>query len=123
MEYPIANGVGLKCIHYGNEPWYGNCSCGVCGSQKIIPMHVRWWDCDDGWRSGVLCLYCAEDCQMRGPQEDDYAMLKRSSMVGQGDSMLERSSITREQEQADRLDIAAELLGDDIDGAWSMGNE
>jgi len=62
---------GLKVL--SNEEWYGGGYCGVCGSQHIVPKAVRWWDCDDGWKMGVLCEYCTEEVRDRGPQEGDYA--------------------------------------------------
>jgi hypothetical protein len=39
----------------------------------LIGQAVRWWDPDDGWKMGVLCLSCGNDASGRGPREGDYA--------------------------------------------------
>lgn len=69
------NGPGLRVV--GTETWYGPGYCGICGEtgNALVPRAVRWWDCDDGWRMGVLCVYCMEDARVRGPRPGDYAMV------------------------------------------------
>jgi len=63
----------------------------------IIPQAVRYWDCDDGWRVGVLCRGCGEDAAERGPRPGDYA------------------SATEQREHAEYLDLDAELSAGDLD--------
>lgn len=72
----FTEGIGL---HYMNtkDTWYGSFGgCGVCGTSSpnhIIPRQVRYWDCDDGWKIGVLCDDCTNDVRDRGPQPNDFA--------------------------------------------------
>ena len=53
--------------------------CQVCGRVPKTAMDepnctpLRWWDCDDGWRIGTLCRWCAEDALGDRPSPDDYA--------------------------------------------------
>jgi hypothetical protein len=103
------DGPGLKKI--GNEKWYGPGYCGICGCRKcvddgdeygLVPQAVRYWDPDDGWRMGVLCVGCGEDCYRRGPQPGDYA-----SQVLDGES------------QAEGIDTLADLYDRDLDGVYS----
>lgn len=68
----LENGPGLKWLNR-KERWYGGGYCGICGDTNVIPRACRYWDCDDGWRHGVLCEGCADDAQHRGPQPEDYA--------------------------------------------------
>ena len=68
----LANGKGLKWINR-REKWYGGGYCGICGSRELIPTACRYWDPDDGWKFGVLCEYCADECRERGPEPGDYA--------------------------------------------------
>ena len=85
MEYPVDPGPGLRVLGNDNDPpWYGSGGCYVCGSSgpDLIPRAVRFWDPDDGWRIGVLCSYCAGDCAMRGPHENDYAYCKAGMADG-----------------------------------------
>lgn len=104
------NGPGLKIVN-PRERWYGAGYCAICGSRdaaELIPVAVRYWDCDDGWRFGVLCGGCGDDASARGPRPDDYAVA------------------TREPDQLatdERIDLAADLLGDDLDGVASMVDE
>jgi hypothetical protein len=67
------NGPGLKVL--STRKWYGGGYCGICGTRgdELVPMMVRYWDPDDGWRSGVLCTYCGEEASARGPRPTDYA--------------------------------------------------
>jgi len=44
---------------------------------------VRYWDADDGWRVGVLCVHCGLDAAECGPKPDDYAVVvKRGTDTG-----------------------------------------
>lgn len=75
------NGPGLRVL--STARWYGPGYCGICGTRDetlLIPQAVRWWDPDDGWKSGVLCTYCGEDARERGPQPGDYAYRRRDPM-------------------------------------------
>lgn len=53
--------------------------CGVCGRQpqtdKEEPNYapLRWWDCDDGYKIGTLCRWCAEEVLDTKPKKADYA--------------------------------------------------
>src|SRR3990167_5546786 len=55
-------GRGLTLIGRPGERWGGLGSCGLCGetapegTSPLLPQAVRWWDPDDGWRLGGLCL-------------------------------------------------------------------
>ena len=90
-----AEGKGLKIL--STTTWYGPGYCGICGDpEHITPQAVRWWDPDDGWKTGVLCSYCADDAKDRGPQPDDYAY------KGKRDS--------------DIIDAMRDTLGNDLDG-------
>ena len=89
--------TGLKVL--STEVWYGGGYCGICGDTQVIPNAVRYWDCDDGWKMGVLCSGCTVECKKRGPNPGDFAYVR-----GQ-------------EEVADHLDILAEL--GDLDGASS----
>ena len=87
--------AGLIVINKG--PWYGAGYCGICGDRDNIEARcVRYWDPDDGWKVGVLCFACADEAYKRGPREGDYALAAD-----------DRSTL---------IDVAAELLGDDLDG-------
>jgi len=68
------NGPGLRVL--GTTRWYGGGYCGVCGSrgEDLVARAVRWWDPDDGWCLGVLCVTCGEEAAARGPRPTDYAM-------------------------------------------------
>ena len=56
--------------------WYGKGYCNICGDHgpSLVPRQVRYWDPDDGWVVGVLCTFCTEDADSRGPRPDDYAV-------------------------------------------------
>ncbi len=73
------NGPGLRVLNR-TECWYGPGYCGICGTRgdELIPRAVRYWDPYDGWRTGVLCSYCADECRVRGPQADDYAVVTQA---------------------------------------------
>lgn len=93
---------GLRYVGNDKEPWYGGGYCGVCGAtDDLVARAVRWWDCDDGWRFGVLCEYCTEECRDRGPQADDYAVV----------------TIEDPEERAAMIDISADI--GDTDGTLS----
>lgn len=95
------NGPGLKIL--SDRKWYGPGYCGICGTtdenpkySPLIPQAVRWWDCDDGWKMGVLCLGCGREVKDRGPRPDDYASLVKD-----------------EEMQKIRIDVTAELGDED----------
>src|SRR5262245_60524139 len=103
------DGPGLKQVSKG-ERWYGPGYCGICGHREpveklgdrgVVPVAVRYWDPDDGWRMGVLCVGCGEDCTDRGPKVDDYACRPK-------DTNADSEPIAREELQAMKID------------AWSM---
>ena len=64
--------TGMKVL--STETWYGSGYCGVCGDKNVIPNSVRYWCPDDGWKIGVLCPCCTDDCKNRGPLKHDYAV-------------------------------------------------
>ena len=73
------NGPGLRVL--SDAVWYGPGYCGICGQRDtdsiyspLIPQQVLYWDCDDGWRVGVLCVDCGEEAATHGPKDDDYAV-------------------------------------------------
>ena len=107
------DGPGLKVRGLPTDPpWYGQ-GCGICGQQDpdsqyspLIPCRVRFWDCDDGWRSGVLCQGCAEEAAERGPRPDDYAEAIRRQ---------EEAKDAERLSQAERLAILEEIHGSDED--------
>ena len=103
---PFVSGEGLKVYAVPTDaPWYGSGYCSICGGEPF-PARVRYWDPDDGWRSGVLCVGCADECAERGPRADDYAVMA-----------------TQERERARHMDtIAAYSAGDD-DAAHVDSNE
>lgn len=52
--------------------------CGVCGrtpktNEEPNYAPLRWWDCDDGWRIGTLCRWCAEEVLSAKPKRTDFA--------------------------------------------------
>lgn len=56
--------------------------CGVCGrrpksNEEPNRAPLRWWDCDDGWKVGSLCRWCAEECLDDLPKPKDYAYSDR----------------------------------------------
>ncbi len=62
--------------------------CGVCGRTPRTHLDepnyapLRWWDCDDGWKIGTLCRWCAKECLDTKPKEDDFAVAtKRTNGV------------------------------------------
>lgn len=68
-----AYGPGLKKL--SERTWYGPGYCGICGDtgEDLVPVMVRWWDCDDGYRTGVLCRYCGAEQTHRTPRPSDFA--------------------------------------------------
>lgn len=95
-------GPGLRVV--SGERWYGPGYCGICGDRgpTLVARAVRYWDADDGWRMGVLCVHCGMEAAARGPRPDDYAVVTRRA--------------SDRQEQADMIDVEA---GDDADAAYS----
>lgn len=89
-------------IVLSKEKWYGGGYCGICGNGEVVPQAVRYWDCDDGWKVGVLCEYCQEEALVRGPRVDDYAF-------------------PGEKEQKLKIDINASL--GDLDSTYSQNME
>jgi len=102
------NSRGLKVVGDPSQPWYGGGYCSICGDHgpSLVPVRVRYWDCDDGWRSGVLCVGCGQDCAERGPRKDDYAVATRNVV-----------------EQAALLGVVDEVLAGDDDGAQAESEE
>ena len=83
--------------------WYGPGYCGICGVREtppLTPRQVRYWDCDDGWRVGVLCCHCHADCEDNPPSPRDYAYAGN-------------------YESASMIEAAADILGDDTDGIYT----
>ena len=77
-------GPGLRELN-PYELWYGGGYCGLCGDRAteaitcaVVPRVLRWWDGDDGWKTGILCLSCAGYAASRGPQPGDYAYRERT---------------------------------------------
>lgn len=98
--HPI--GPGLKEL--SEETWYGSGYCAVCGEKAtsavtcpVVARAVRYWDPDDGWRVGVLCVHCAPGVAKHGPAPGDYAY----RMV---------------EDVAERIDVVA---ANDLDAAYS----
>lgn len=98
------NGAGLKVV--GSSVWYGPGYCGICGDRDVVPVAVRFYDPDDGWKLGVLCRACGEDARERGPRAEDYAV-----------------AVGKVRDSAARIDVTVDLLGDDYDGAWAMADD
>lgn len=61
---------------------------------------MRWWDADDGWRMGVLCIGCGEEASARGPRATDFAVV-----------------VEKRADAAERIDV--EATTGDLDGAYS----
>ena len=78
---------------------YGAGYCGVCGDTgpALVPRLARWWDCDDGWRVGVLCSYCFGDAEKRPPRRTDYAY-------------------KGERRGRELAGVLVEVFGEDVDG-------
>ena len=70
------NGPGLRIIGDTTTPWYGGGYCAICGArgESVVPVRVRFWDPDDGWTRGVLCVCCGRDARACGPRVGDYAV-------------------------------------------------
>jgi hypothetical protein len=94
-------GPGIRQLGNGREPYYGKGYCGCCGGEPV-PVAVRWWDCDDGWKVGVLCAGCAEEIAARGPRAEDFACRTRGAAGAAA-------------YDARRIDVEAEVLGEDLD--------
>lgn len=108
---PFSDGPGLKTYSRPTDaPWYGSSGrCSICGGEPF-PARVRYWDPDDGWRSGVLCIGCAEETAERGPKADDFAcMQKRAKDEGPPREVL--------------MDAIADALDGDDDAADVESNE
>lgn len=100
------SGKGLKVL--STARWFGPGYCGICGTREeggefgLIARAVRYWDCDDGWRMGVLCVGCGEEATDRGPEEGDYALTIPDPF---------------DIDTGERIDITVQL--GDLDGAYS----
>lgn len=93
--------TGLGAYPLGSpQHTYGSGYCGVCGTTNVVPRLVKWWDCDDGWRVGVLCSGCFGDAKARPPRPTDYAYRKAKHL-------------------SDTADILASVHGDDSDAIIS----
>lgn len=89
-------GKGLRPL--SSEQWYGPGYCGICGDrgESLVPQAVRFWDPDDGWKMGVLCVGCGADARENGPKQEDYAYQTANPI---------------------KIDIEASM--GDLDAAWS----
>ena len=58
--------------------------CSICGrvpkekTEEPNYAPLSFWDCDDGWKIGTLCRWCAHEVLNRKPQPNDYAYHKRN---------------------------------------------
>ncbi len=81
-EMTHKDGPGLKVLESTYGPYYGRGYCDICGDRgpNLVPALVRYWEPDEGWKLGVLCVDCGRDASERGPKPDDYAvaMAKRT---------------------------------------------
>lgn len=57
---------------------------------------LRWWDPDDGWRIGTLCLGCWEEVRDREPEEDDYAYARTNGVCDKADTEVDYQHILEE---------------------------
>jgi hypothetical protein len=101
-------GPGLKVVGDPKQPWYGGGYCAICGGtgESLVPVRVRFWDCDDGWKTGVLCSYCGIEAACRGPKPTDYAVVTADP-----------------ESKAALLDVLDEVLAGDDDGAQTESEE
>ena len=100
---------GLKILdRQDGQAWYGGGYCGICGDHQVLPVCVKYWEPDDGWKIGTLCAGCADDAAIRGPQPDDYA---------------NRPTMDDELSKSEKLGILASILGDDQDGLMSEAED
>ena len=102
-KYTQPKGPGIRQLGDGREAYYGKGYCGCCGDEPV-PVAVRWWDVDDGWKTGVLCAGCADEIAPRGPRSEDFACATRGAAGAAAASY-----------DARRIDVESELLGDDLD--------
>lgn len=86
-------GPGLKVL--SKEQWYGGGYCGICGhrGESLIPTMVRWWDPDDGWKTGVLCMYCGEEASEQAPNPRDYAFSSQAAGAERIDLLVEMGDL------------------------------
>jgi hypothetical protein len=96
--------TGLKVL--SKETWYGTGYCGICGSEKIVPTAVRYWEPDEGWLMGVLCEFCTKDASERPPIDSDYAVLVANK---------------EDLPSCEKIDLLTDLV--DLDGAYSMSRD
>ncbi len=102
LSEPHVDGPGLKVLN-PRKKWFGPGYCGICGhrGESLVPRAVRWWDADDGWKMGVLCVGCGQEASARGPRKGDFAMIEEDAGA----------------EQKGRIDVSAGM--GDLDGTWS----
>lgn len=68
----------------GEKDTYNHCQiCGhrPCSDDQPNRTPVRWWDPDDGWKIGTLCVGCKEDNEGVKPKEGDFAFESTNGMV------------------------------------------
>lgn len=72
---PMVKAEGL--VDLSRKKWWSPGYCGICGhrGESLMPRLCRYWDADDGWRTGILCFGCRADAAERGPRPDDYAVV------------------------------------------------
>lgn len=66
--------------------------CGICGhvprSREQEPNWgpLRWWDPDDGYKVGSLCVHCKEDYAHVQPKPGDLAYSRTNGVADQVDT-------------------------------------
>ena len=108
----VAKFPGLKSS-YHSDPYWGGGYCKICGETDyqreqpyhtgLVPRQVRFWDCDDGWKVGILCRHCIDDVAHRGPKETDYAVQSKAINADEG-----------------LMDAISNIMGEDADGLESL---
>lgn len=70
----------FKAMVSKDPRWNDGHMCGICGYQPdgtlTDPMNssvIRYWDPDDGWKIGHLCIGCYEERGRDIPHPSDYA--------------------------------------------------
>lgn len=54
---------------------------------------LRWWDPDDGWKIGTLCLDCWDEVSIRKPEEGDYAFELTNGVCDKADTEVDYQHI------------------------------
>jgi len=68
----------------GEKDTYNYCQiCGHRPKSEDTPNRgpVRWWDPDDGWKIGTLCVGCKEDNEHVRPKEGDFAFRRTNGIA------------------------------------------